>query len=277
LGTTAQQNEGDDKMDNPILVRENLEAGIVRLTLNTPASLNALSDAMLAALSAEFAQLAKDSTTKVVILRGAGKVFCAGHDLKEMQAGRASPDKGAAYFADLFTRCAHVMQAITTLPQPVIASAHGIATAAGCQLVATCDLAVAAEGTRFGVNGVNIGLFCSTPMVALSRNVAPKHAFEMLVTGEFVEAARAREIGLINRIAPPEALDDATLTLARTVASKLGAAVRIGKRAFYDQANLSLADAYAHTGAVMVENMLLRDTEEGISAFLEKRKPDWPA
>jgi enoyl-CoA hydratase/carnithine racemase len=277
LGTTAQQNEGDDKMDNPILVRENLEAGIVRLTLNTPASLNALSDAMLAALSAEFAQLAKDSTTKVVILRGAGKVFCAGHDLKEMQAGRASPDKGAAYFADLFTRCAHVMQAITTLPQPVIASAHGIATAAGCQLVATCDLAVAAEGTRFGVNGVNIGLFCSTPMVALSRNVAPKHAFEMLVTGEFVEAARAREIGLINRIAPPEALDDATLTLARTVASKLGAAVRIGKRAFYDQANLSLADAYAHTGAVMVENMLLRDTEEGINAFLEKRKPDWPA
>jgi enoyl-CoA hydratase/carnithine racemase len=277
LGTTAQQNEGDDKMDNPILVRENLEAGIVRLTLNTPASLNALSDAMLAALSAEFAQLAKDSTTKVVILRGAGKVFCAGHDLKEMQAGRASPDKGAAYFADLFTRCAHVMQAITTLPQPVIASAHGIATAAGCQLVATCDLAVAAEGTRFGVNGVNIGLFCSTPMVALSRNVAPKHAFEMLVTGEFVEAARAREIGLINRIAPPEALDDATLTLARTVASKLGAAVRIGKRAFYDQANLSLADAYAHTGAVMVENMLLSDTEEGISAFLEKRKPDWPA
>jgi enoyl-CoA hydratase/carnithine racemase len=277
LGTTAQQNEGDDKMDNPILVRENLEAGIVRLTLNTPASLNALSDAMLAALSAEFAQLAKDSTTKVVILRGAGKVFCAGHDLKEMQAGRASPDKGAAYFADLFTRCAHVMQAITTLPQPVIASAHGIATAAGCQLVATCDLAVAAEGTRFGVNGVNIGLFCSTPMVALSRNVAPKQAFEMLVTGEFVEAARAREIGLINRIAPPEALDDATLTLARTVASKLGAAVRIGKRAFYDQANLSLADAYAHTGAVMVENMLLSDTEEGINAFLEKRKPDWPA
>jgi enoyl-CoA hydratase/carnithine racemase len=277
LGTTAQQNEGDDKMDNPILVRENLEAGIVRLTLNTPASLNALSDAMLAALSAEFAQLAKDSTTKVVILRGAGKVFCAGHDLKEMQAGRASPDKGAAYFADLFTRCAHVMQAITTLPQPVIASAHGIATAAGCQLVATCDLAVAAEGTRFGVNGVNIGLFCSTPMVALSRNVAPKHAFDMLVTGEFVEAARAREIGLINRIAPPEALDDATLTLARTVASKLGAAVRIGKRAFYDQANLSLADAYAHTGAVMVENMLLSDTEEGINAFLEKRKPDWPA
>jgi enoyl-CoA hydratase/carnithine racemase len=277
LGTTAQQNEGDDKMDNPILVRENLEAGIVRLTLNTPASLNALSDAMLAALSAEFAQLAKDSTTKVVILRGAGKVFCAGHDLKEMQAGRASPDKGAAYFADLFTRCAHVMQAITTLPQPVIASAHGIATAAGCQLVATCDLAVAAEGTRFGVNGVNIGLFCSTPMVALSRNVAPKQAFEILVTGEFVEAARAREIGLINRIAPPEALDDATLTLARTVASKLGAAVRIGKRAFYDQANLSLADAYAHTGAVMVENMLLSDTEEGINAFLEKRKPDWPA
>lgn len=262
-------------MADPILIREDLEGGIARLTLNSPGSLNALSDAMLAALSAELGRLATDTATKVVILRGAGKVFCAGHDLKEMQAGRANPDKGAAYFANLFTRCAEVMKSITTLPQPVIAQAHGIATAAGCQLVATCDMAVAAEGTRFGVNGVNIGLFCSTPMVALTRNVAPKQAFEMLVTGEFIDTPRAREIGLINRIAPPEGLDEQTLTLARTVASKLGAAVRIGKRAFYDQANLSLAEAYAHTGAVMVDNMLLRDTNEGISAFLEKRKPDW--
>lgn len=262
-------------MAHPILQREDLPGGIARLTLNSPASLNALSDAMLAALSAELATLAKDKATKVVILRGAGKAFCAGHDLKEMQAGRAHADKGAAYFADLFARCAAMMQSITTLPQPVIAQAHGIATAAGCQLVATCDLAVAAQGTRFGVNGVNIGLFCSTPMVALTRNVAPKHAFEMLVTGEFIDADRAHEIGLINRIAAPENLDVETLALAQTIAGKLGAAVRIGKRAFYDQAGLPLAAAYAHTGAVMVDNMLLRDTDEGISAFIEKRVPDW--
>lgn len=261
--------------DSAILQREDLAGGIARLTLNSPRSLNALSDAMLAALSVELAALAQDTTTKVVILRGAGKVFCAGHDLKEMQAGRAAADKGAAYFADLFARCAGVMQAITTLPQPVIAQAHGIATAAGCQLVASCDLAVAAQDTRFGVNGVNIGLFCSTPMVALTRNIAPKHAFEMLVTGEFIDAIRAQQIGLINRIAAPEALEAETLTLARTIAGKLGAAVRIGKRAFYDQAGMDLSAAYAHTGAVMVENMLLRDTDEGISAFLEKRHPDW--
>ncbi|RUS63114.1 enoyl-CoA hydratase [Pseudorhodobacter sp. E13] len=262
-------------MTDPILLREDLGGGIARLTLNSPGSLNALSDAMLAALSETLKAFAQDKDTKVIILRGAGKVFCAGHDLKEMQAGRQAPDKGAAYFADLFDRCAQVMQAITTLPQPVIAQAHGIATAAGCQLVATCDMAVAAEGTRFGVNGVNIGLFCSTPMVALTRNVHAKQAFEMLVTGEFVDATRAREIGLVNRVVAPEALEDEALALARTVAGKLGAAVRIGKRAFYDQAQLSLADAYAHTAAVMVENMLLRDTDEGISAFLEKRRPDW--
>ena len=262
-------------MTDSILLREDLDGSIARLTLNSPGSLNALSDAMLAALSGELARLAADTSTKVVILRGAGKAFCAGHDLKEMQAGRQAADKGAAYFADLFSRCAGVMQAITNLPQPVIASAHGIATAAGCQLVATCDMAVTATGTRFGVNGVNIGLFCSTPMVALTRNVNAKQAFEMLVTGEFIEAVRAREIGLVNRITAPEMLEEETLALALTVASKLGSAVRIGKRAFYDQAQLSLAEAYAHTGAVMVENMLLRDTDEGITAFLEKRKPDW--
>ena len=262
-------------MTDPILLREDLEGDIARLTLNTPGSLNALSDAMLAELSDCLEGLAQEAGTKVVILRGAGKVFCAGHDLKEMQAGRQSPDRGAAYFADLFDRCAQVMKAITTLPQPVIAQAHGIATAAGCQLVATCDMAVAAEGTRFGVNGVNIGLFCSTPMVALTRNVHAKQAFEMLVTGEFIDATRAREIGLVNRVVPPEALEEETLALARLVASKLGAAVRIGKRAFYDQARLSLPEAYTHTAAVMVENMLLRDTDEGISAFLEKREPDW--
>jgi enoyl-CoA hydratase/carnithine racemase len=212
-----------------------------------------------------------------VVLRGAGRAFCAGHDLREMQAGRQAEDGGRAYFADLFKRCAAVMQAIPRLPQPVIAAVHGIATAAGCQLVASCDMAVAAEGTRFGVNGVNIGLFCSTPMVALSRVVPRKAAFEMLTTGAFIEADRAAALGLINRVVPAERLSDETQALAATVAGKLGAAVRIGKRAFHEQIEMGLAAAYDHTGAVMVENMLWRDTAEGIAAFLDKRKPDWPA
>lgn len=248
---------------------------IAHLTLNSPGTLNALSDAMLAALDARLAALAEDAGVKVVVLKGAGKAFCAGHDLREMQAGRAAPDGGRAYFADLFARCAAVMQAIPRLPQPVIAQVHGIATAAGCQLVASCDLAVAAEGTRFGVNGVNIGLFCSTPMVALSRVAPRKVAFEMLTTGEFIDAARAREVGLVNRVVPHDALDSATTALAETLAAKLGAAVKVGKRAFYEQIEMETAAAYAHTGAVMVENMLYRDTAEGVQAFLEKRKPDW--
>ena len=248
---------------------------VAHLTMNAPGSLNALSDAMLAALKARFTEIGADASVKVVVLKGAGKAFCAGHDLKEMQAGRAAADKGRAYFADLFARCAQVMQMIPALPQPVIAEVHGIATAAGCQLVASCDLAVAAEGTRFGVNGVNIGLFCSTPMVALSRNVPRKVAFEMLTTGEFIDAARAREVGLVNRVVPHAGLDAATTELAETLGAKLGAAVKIGKRAFYDQAGLDLAAAYEHTAAVMVENMLWRDTEEGLAAFIEKRKPDW--
>ena len=262
-------------MTDPILLRDDAD-GIATLTMNTPASLNALSDAMLAALADTFAQLADDRTIRVVVLRGAGKAFCAGHDLKEMQAARAEADRGAARFHDLFSRCAAVMQAIPPRPQPVIAQVNGIATAAGCQLVASCDLAVAAEGTRFGVNGVNIGLFCSTPMVALSRNVPAKVAFEMLTTGQFISADRAREVGLVNRVVAPEALSSETRALALLLASKLTAAVRIGKSGFYDQLGLPLDQAYAHAGAVMVENMLWRDTEEGIAAFLEKRPPDWP-
>lgn len=245
------------------------------VTMNRPAALNALSDAMLAALDGTLARLESDPAVRVIVLRGAGKVFCAGHDLKEMQAGRAAADKGATYFADLFARCGALMQRIPRMPQPVIAQVHGIATAAGCQLVASCDMAVAASDARFGVNGVNIGLFCSTPMVALTRNLPRKQAFEMLVTGEFIPAERAREVGLVNRVVPPEALEAETLALARTVAAKLGAAVRIGKRGFYDQIGLPLDQAYALTGAAMVQNMLLRDTDEGISAFIDKRKPDW--
>ncbi len=248
---------------------------VAHLEMNAPGSLNALSDAMLAELQSAFDALREDREIRVVILSGAGKAFCAGHDLKEMQAGRQAEDGGAAYFADLFTRCARVMEAIRTLPQPVIARPHGIATAAGCQLVATCDMAIAAEDTRFGVNGVNIGLFWSTPMVALSRNIPRKQAFEMLTTGQFITAARAVELGLVNRAVPAAELEAATEELATTVAGKLSAAVRIGKEAFYRQIEMPVAAAYEYTGQVMVENMMLRDTEEGISAFIEKRPPDW--
>lgn len=250
------------------------DGAVAVLTLNDPGRLNALSDAMLAALKARLAALASDPTARVVVLRAAGKAFCAGHDLKEMQAARAAPDQGAAAFADLFARCAEVMQMIPALPQPVIAQVQGIATAAGCQLVASCDLAVATEGTRFGVNGINIGLFCSTPMVALTRNVPRKVAFEMLSSGDFLTAARARDVGLVNRVVPPEALGAETMALAQQLAAKLAPALRIGKRAFYDQAGMGLAEAYDYAGRVMAENMLLRDTDEGIDAFLHKRKPD---
>jgi len=256
-------------------VLRNDTGGVATLTLNMPDRLNALSDGMLAALRDQITALNQDRHTRVVIIKGAGKVFCAGHDLKEMTAGRAAPDGGKAYFAGLFAQAAEVMTGLMLLPQPVIAQVHGIATAAGCQLVASCDMAVAAQGTRFGVNGVNIGLFCSTPMVALTRNVARKHAFEMLSTGGFIAAERAAEIGLINHAVPADQLDDRTRALADTVAAKLGAAVRIGKRAFYEQAQMDVDQAYAYAGDVMVQNMLMRDTEEGIAAFLEKRPPDW--
>ncbi|MEY4697384.1 MAG: hypothetical protein RIT14_1812 [Pseudomonadota bacterium] len=261
-------------MTDTLLLRDDQDA-VATLTLNSPHSLNALSDAMIAALTDAFDALAADRTIRVVILRGAGKAFCAGHDLKEMQAARMAPDQGRAAFAALFDRCAALMQRIPALPQPVIAQVHGIATAAGCQLAASCDMVTAAEGTRFGVNGVNIGLFCSTPMVALTRKVPPAIAFEMLTTGEFLDAARAQAVGLVNRISPADQLDADTRALAQTLAAKLTAAVRIGKRAFYDQLTLPLDQAYAQTGAAMVENMLWRDTAEGIAAFLEKRRPDW--
>jgi enoyl-CoA hydratase/carnithine racemase len=262
----------DKPMD--ILLRQDRDH-IAHLTLNAPDRLNALSDAMLAALHGTLDQIADDSTVRAVIIAGKGKAFCAGHDLREMQAGRQAADGGAAYFADLFARCAAVMQRIQSLPQPVIAQVHGIATAAGCQLVATCDLAIAADDTRFGVNGVNIGLFCATPMVALTRNIPRKAAFEMLTTGRFIHADEAVQLGLINRAVPLADLADATHHLAQTIAAKLPVAVKIGKSAFYDQAQLPTADAYAYASAVMVENMMVRDTDEGITAFLEKRAPDW--
>ncbi len=256
----------------PRLVADDPEPGIRRLTLNAPASLNALSDAMLGDLGAAFDALAGARDVKVVILRAVGRAFCAGHDLKEMQAARAAPDKGAAHFAALFDTCARVMQAIPRLAQPVIAEVQGVAAAAGCQLVATCDLAVASDTARFGVNGVNIGLFCSTPMVALTRVVPPKVAFEMLTTGGFLTAPEARAAGLVNRVVPAEKLEEETLALARTIAAKLNPAVRIGKRTFYDQLGLPLAEAYELAGRVMVENMLWRETDAQIGAFLGKGK-----
>ena len=248
---------------------------IAHLTMTAPARLNALSDAMIATLHAAFDTIADDDTIRAVVLAGEGKAFCAGHDLKEMQGKRQAEDGGAAAFKDLFDRCAALMHRIQTLPQPVIAQVHGIATAAGCQLVATCDMAVAATDTKFGVNGVNIGLFCSTPMVALTRNIPTKSAFEMLTTGRFIDAAEAQQLGLINRSVPTENLQSATRALAASIAAKLPAAVRYGKAAFYAQSHMATQDAYAFTADVMAANMQDRDTNEGIAAFLEKRKPDW--
>ncbi len=248
---------------------------VTRLVMNAPERLNALSDEMLAALHTSLDEIANDRSIRAVIISGNGKAFCAGHDLKQMTTGRQAEDGGRSYFKDLFDRCAAMMARVQSLPQPVIAQVHGIATAAGCQLVATCDLAIAAQGTKFGVNGVNIGLFCSTPMVALSRNIGRKQAFEMLTTGAFIEAERAGTLGLINRVVAAEALENEAIALAKTVASKLGTAVKIGKKAFYNQIEMNVADAYAYTGDVMVENMLDRDTSEGIAAFLDKRDPTW--
>ncbi len=248
---------------------------VAHLTMNAPERLNALSNDMLAALQSAFDTIADDRTIRAVILSGTGKAFCAGHDLKEMQAGRQAADKGAAYFADLFARCSRLMLKIQSIPQPVIAQVHGVAVAAGCQLVATCDMAVAADTTRFGVNGVNIGLFCSTPMVALTRVVPRKAAFEMLTTGRLIDATEATTLGLINRAVPAADLASATAELANTVAAKLGSAVRIGKRGFYDQIALDTSAAYALASDRMTANMLNPDTDEGINAFLGKRPPTW--
>ena len=257
------------------LVERRVNGAVAELRLSQPETLNALSDAMIAELQAALEDVGNDRTIRAVILSAEGKAFCAGHNLREMQAGRQAEDGGAAYFADLFHRCATLMQTIQKIPQPVIAKVHGIAAAAGCQLVATCDLAVAAEGVKFGVNGVNIGLFCSTPMVALTRVIPRKAAFEMLTTGRFVEATEAQALGLVNRVVPAADLDAATLDLAETIAAKLASAVRVGKQAFYAQSTMTTADAYDYAGGVMVQNMLNADTNEGITAFLEKRSPDW--
>lgn len=266
--------EGDMSGEDLILRAET--NGVCVLTLNAPGSINALSEAMLAALSATFDDVAQDRSVKVVILRTGGKHFCAGHNLKEMTARRADADGGFQYFQDLFATCSAMMLRVVRLPQPVIAEVKGIATAAGCQLVASCDLAVAADTATFATSGVNIGLFCSTPMVALSRNVPRKLAIEMLLLGEFLPAARMAEMGLVNRVVPLTELEAATMDMARIIADKSPSAVKIGKRAFYEQLDMSLEDAYAFAGRTMAENMMARDAEAGIGAFTRKEPmPDW--
>lgn len=257
-----------------LILRED-HGHVARLVLNSPQNFNALSERMIEQIGAALEAIGRDEDIRAVILAANGKAFCAGHDLREMQQMRASPDRGEAALRDLFARCAAMMQMIPALPQPIIAEVQGIATAAGCQLVASCDLAVAAQGARFGVNGVNIGLFCSTPMVALSRAIPPRAAFELLVTGEFITTERARELGLVNRVTDAGALAQEAMALAQTIAAKLPAAVRLGKRAFHEQARLGLGDAYQAAGAAMCENLMLPDTAEGMQAFLDKRAPDW--
>jgi len=249
--------------------------GIVTLTLNRPAARNALSEALIDALTRELDRIAADPATRVVMLTAAGPAFSAGHDLKEMTARRADPDRGRAYFAEIMARCSAAMERVVRLPQPVIAVVEGIATAAGCQLAASCDLAVAGANARFATPGVHIGLFCSTPMVALSRNVSRKHAMEMLLLGEMIDAQEAHRFGLLNRVVPAgDALAEAH-RLARRIAEKSPLTLKIGKRAFYEQLEMGLADAYRHASAVMVENMLARDAEEGIGAFIDKREAKW--
>jgi enoyl-CoA hydratase/carnithine racemase len=246
------------------------DRGVVTLTLNRPAQFNALSDQLLAALQETLDDVARDPSARVVVLAAAGKAFCAGHDLKEM---RAHPALDAQ--RDLFQRCAKVMTTLTSMPQPVIARVHGIATAAGCQLVATCDLAVAADEARFAVSGINVGLFCATPSVALGRAMARKQAMELLLTGDFIDAAEARARGLVNRVVPTAALDAEVKKLTDAICSKSPVAVSMGKQVFYRQLELGVDDAYALAGETMACNMMAEDAAEGIDAFIARRKPEW--
>jgi len=258
----------------PILLRETL-GSIAVLTLNRPASRNSLSEAMIAELHAALDDIRGDTSVRAVVIAANGPAFSAGHDMKELTARRGDPDHGRAYFAQMMNACSAMMQAVVHLPQPVVAAVQAIATAAGCQLVASCDLAVASEAASFATPGVDIGLFCSTPMVALSRNVPRKQAMEMLLTGEPIPAAIARDIGLVNRVVAAGSEREAAIAIAQKVALKSAYTVKLGKAAFYRQAEMSLADAYRYAAEVMTENMMARDAEEGIGAFIEKREPKW--
>jgi enoyl-CoA hydratase/carnithine racemase len=256
------------------LLRETL-GSVAVLTLNRPAARNSLSEGLMAELHAALEQIRNDESVRALVIAASGPAFSAGHDMKELTARRADADRGRAYFAQIMTACSAMMQAIVQLPKPVVAAVQGVATAAGCQLVASCDLAVASEAATFATPGVDIGLFCSTPMVALSRNVPRKQAMEMLLTGEPISATTARDIGLVNRVVAAGTERDAAIEFARKVALKSVYTVKLGKAAFYRQAEMSLADAYRYAAEVMTENMMARDAEEGIGAFIEKREPKW--
>lgn len=258
----------------PILLNEQI-GDVAVLTLNRPEARNCLSEALIADLHAAIKAIHDNDAVRAVVIAAAGKAFSSGHDLKELTARRADADGGRAFFAKMMTACSAMMQSIVQLPKPVIAAVQGVATAAGCQLVASCDLAIASEHATFATPGVDIGLFCSTPMVALSRNVPRKQAMEMLLTGEPVNAMRAREIGIVNRVVTAGTERDAAIALGQQVARKSAHTVKIGKAAFYRQAEMSLAEAYRFASEVMTENMMARDAEEGICAFVEKRTPTW--
>lgn len=258
----------------PILLQENV--GSIRLlTLNRSVARNSLSEGLIAELHGALKQIHDDNSVRAVVIAANGPAFSAGHDMKELTARRSDADRGRAYFGQIMNACSAMMQAIVQLPKPVVAAVQGIATAAGCQLVASCDLAVASEAAGFATPGVDIGLFCSTPMVALSRNIPRKQAMEMLLTGEPISAATAKNIGLVNRVVAAGTERDAAIALAQKVALKSAYTVKLGKEAFYRQAEMSLADAYRYAAEVMTENMMARDAEEGIGAFIEKRDPKW--
>ena len=258
------------KENSEALIIRNDAEGISNIILNRPNAYNSLTIESMELIIEELSDISEDSSIKVIILSGAGKGFCAGHDMKDL---RANPEK--SFYEKTFKTSSNMMMSIINCPKPIIAKVHGIATAAGCQLVSTCDLAVADENARFATPGVNIGLFCSTPMVGLSRNVTRKHAMEMLLTGDFISAQRAYEIGLVNRVVPEAELDSATLGLANKMAAKSPLTLKIGKEAFYKQLDKDMSGAYEYCSRVMVENMMARDAEEGIDAFLEKRTPVW--
>ncbi|MBX3598809.1 MAG: enoyl-CoA hydratase [Rhizobiaceae bacterium] len=256
----------------PLIVEQS--EGVLRLTLNNPPA-NALSMELISRIQSELSRSAEDKTVRVVVIAAQGKVFSGGHDLKEMTAHRKDGDGGEGFFKQTFDACGQMMQSIVSHPRPVIAEVNGIAAAAGCQLVATCDLAVASDKATFGVNGIDVGLFCTTPGVALARGLKPKHAMEMLLTGEMIDASAAREFGLVNRVVPSEYLTQVVNKYAQAIVSKSPSALALGKRAFYTQSRMSLADAYDFASGIMVDNMMGRDAQEGIAAFIGKRKPEW--
>ena len=263
-----------DNSENILLI-DSTDTGILRLTLNDPDNKNALSELMIQKLINTITEASKDNSVKVIVIASIGNVFCSGHNLKEINEARKADDSGEFYYLELFKACSSLMQIIINCPKPVIAEVNGIATAAGCQLVASCDLAVSSDSSKFATPGVNIGLFCSTPMVALSRNVSKKNSMKMLLTGDMVTADEAKRISLINDFVPEDQLRKSVMDLAEKISKKSQAVIRIGKEAFYNQSELSLKDAYKYTSKVMTKNMMIDDASEGIDSFLQKRDPKW--